>query len=268
MEPVSRVRFLIIGMARSGTTVTHQALQGHPNVKSTMDELKVAPFFTRGVSMFTVSGVNDFERDNGYGVLIDALTLIPCELKGMNVLGYGGIESVPKGPTLANGVKVAVGSLAEAEDLATAMATYESLQDVVLIRVERRDLVAQFASLQRAMRSGKWHSFYHAQPAVANPDAPFECSVNDFHYYCQEALAIRAAFDRIEQTHKVLQISYEDEIAKLGRAAFTRVFEFLGLPPVEATWVGSEKVAPPLEKFVTNTKRLYEILDRYYPVAR
>ncbi len=267
MESSSRVRFVTIGMARSGTTVIQQALQGHPNVRSSMDELKVAPFFTKGIAVFTVSGVNDFERDNGYGVLIDALSMIPCGLKGMHLLGYGGTEAVPKATALANGVKVAVGSQAEAEDLAKAFETHESLRDVAVVRIERRDLVAQFASLQRAMRSGRWHSFYHAQPTVSDPNAPFECSGNDFHFYCQEAIAIRAAFDRIGKCCKMVQISYEDEIAKDVSKASGRVFQFLGLPVVAPTWLGSEKVAPPLATFVTNTKRLYEIFRKYYPDA-
>lgn len=267
MQPEKRVRFLIVGMARSGTTVTHQALQGHPNVMSSMDELKVSPFFTKGVSIFTVSGVNDWERDHGYEQLLDAMTMIPCTLKGPHLMGYGGTEQQPKGKILANGVKVAIGSLGEAEDLAAAMTKYRSLKDVVLIRVERRDLVAQFASLQRAMRSGRWHSFYKTAPTVPNPDAPFEISEDDFHYYCKEAIGIRTAFDQIASTHAVHEISYEDGIQKSGKAVFQKLFDFLGLPKVDPTWLDSEKVAPPLDKFITNTKRLYKILKEYYPAA-
>ena len=49
MQTPSRKRFVIVGMARSGTTVTLQALQGHPDVRTAMDEIRVDPFFTRGI---------------------------------------------------------------------------------------------------------------------------------------------------------------------------------------------------------------------------
>ena len=140
---MARTRFLILGMARSGTTVTHQALQGHPNVRSSMDELKVAPFFTSGIAAFTVSGANPFEQDNGYGLLLDALTLIPCEQRGLDVLGYGGTDAHPKGDVLANGIKVAVGSAEEAETLVAALQRHPSLHELAIVRVHRADLVAQ-----------------------------------------------------------------------------------------------------------------------------
>lgn len=249
-------------MARSGTTVTLQALQGHPNVRACMDELKVTPFFTQGVGAFTVSGVNDYERDHSYGLLLDAMTMIPCSLHGKDLMGYGGTDAFPKGEILASGVKVAVSTIDEAELLSASLAKYESLKDVAIVRVERRDLVAQCASLWRAKRSGRWHSFYSSPATVADPKAPFEIPEGDFHFYCDEAAAVRGSFDRLAKSHRVIEVSYEDEIARMGPAAFQRTFSFLGLPQISPTWLGSEKVAPPIESFVLNSRRLYEILAK------
>jgi hypothetical protein len=259
--PQPRIRFLIIGMARSGTTITHQAVQGHPNIMSCMDELKVAPFFTQGVSVFTVSGRNNFERDNSYGMLIDAVTLFPTESRGPNVLGYGGMADCPKGEVLANGVKVAIDEVKDADDLVTAMQKYDSLKAVKVIRVNRRDLVAQCASLDRAWRTGRWHSFHTQAPAVPNPEAPFKISEKVFGQYVDRAVGIRAAFDRLALTHSVIELSYEDEIAALGPAAFERVFRFLGVPPVTPSWIHSQKVAPPVSDYLLNADHLYSIVD-------
>lgn len=263
MQSAERTRFLILGMARSGTTVTHRALQGHPNVKSSMDEFRVAPFFTQGIAAFTVSGKNRFERDNAYDLLFDAVTMIPCSLRGPHLMGYGGTDEYPKGEILANGLKVAVSTVPEAEELVRSLTEFASFRDFAIILVERKDLVAQCASLTRAMRTGRWHSFFKTEGQVENPDAPFEIPEGQFDFYLQEAAAIHAAFDRLAGTHRTLTLSYEDEIAKLGPAAFRRVHSFLGLPEVLPTWLGSEKVAPPVESFLLNHERLHEMLAEF-----
>lgn len=257
--PTGRRRFLIVGMARSGTTVTHQALQGHPNVRSNMDEVKVDPFFTRGLASFTVGGQNEYERDHGYGLMIDALTLIPCDLRTPGLMGYGGLEDVPKGEVLANGIKVAVGNAKQAEQVVSALTGHASLGDLAVIRVIRRDLVAQHASLQRAVRTGRWHSFSQPTNKDVDPNAPFEIPEEQFRGYCRDALVALDKLGALRATHRMLDLSYEDEIAALGSAAFHRVYEFLGVPEVDISWIGSKKVAPSVDRYVTNAARLYEV---------
>jgi len=46
-------RYLIVGCGRSGSTLIHLLLKGHPNIVALNDELKVSPFFTKGISTFT-----------------------------------------------------------------------------------------------------------------------------------------------------------------------------------------------------------------------
>ena len=262
--PAARRRFLIVGMARSGTTVTHQALQGHPNVRSNMDEVKVDPFFTRGLASFTVGGQNDYERDHGYGLMIDALTLIPCSMRTPGLMGYGGLEDVPKGEVLANGIKVAVGNAKQAEMVVSALTGHTSLAELAVIRVIRRDLVAQHASLQRAVRTGRWHSFSQPTNQGVAPNAPFEIPEEQFRGYCRDAVVALEKLGELRGTHRLLDLSYEDEIAALGSDAFQRVFEFLGLPEVDISWIGSKKVAPSVDRYVTNAARLYEIQREEY----
>jgi hypothetical protein len=260
MQTPSRKRFVIVGMARSGTTVTLQALQGHPDVRTAMDEIRVDPFFTRGIGAFTVSGQNDWEREHGMGLLIDALSLIPGAEGDPKLMGYGGTKAHPKSDRVrANGLKVALGSALEARQLVDAMQENESLREVALIRVHRDDLVAQYASLVRAMRSGVWHSFFKTPASIEHPEGPFTIPADEFEVYCRDCVTVRAQLDRLKWTHPMLDVSYERDIEAKGIGAFGRVFEFLSLPAIEAVWIGSTKVAPPVAAFVTNWEQLYDI---------
>lgn len=254
--PRPRTRFLVVGMARSGTTVVHQALQGHPNVRTSMDEIKVAPFFTTGYATFTVSGDSPFEQENGYGILVDALTMLPCHERGPALLGLCGTDEWPKREPLANGVRVAIGNAQEAETLVAALQRFPSLLEFAIVRVHRNDLVAQCASLRRAQRTGRWHSFRPGKPTVRAPEAPFEIPTSEFATFCDDARRTIAALDKLADSHRVLELSYEDEIATHGTAGQERLFRFLGLPWIEPNWITARKVAPPVEDYVTNAAAL------------
>ena len=74
---MDRVRYVIVGLARSGTTATHAAIYGHPHICAMADELRVSPFFTSGVATFTVSGENQYERRIASDRIFDAITIYP-----------------------------------------------------------------------------------------------------------------------------------------------------------------------------------------------
>lgn len=256
-----RKRFLIVGMPRSGTTVTHRALQGHPNVMTMMDELKVEPLFTEGVSGFTVSGNNEHQRDHGYGMLIDALSMVPCSRRGVDVMGYGGTDEYPKRETLANGAKLVVSSPRETKKLVEALQQRPSLSELNIIRVVRNDLVAQCASLERARRSGRWHSFFtkEGQEKKSGSADSFEIDEEEFIIYRDSSHRIQAKLDKLGDTHPHLVLSFEDQIVSKGPEAFLPMLDFLGLPRITPTWLASSKVSPPVRDYVTNADRLYEL---------
>lgn len=263
MQVETRKRFIVVGMARSGTTVTFQAVQGHPDVRASMDEIRVSPFFTRGLGVFTTSGDNPWERDHGLHLLLDAMTLIPDAPPGKDLLGFGGSVEHPKSArVLANGIKVALENQQDAEQFAEAFRTRTSLRDVYLVRVDRRDLVAQHASLYRAVRSGVWHSFYQVAPALKDAKGPFAIPPEEFERYCRECLAARAVLDRLRESHRVFEIDYERDVDGGDGSVYRRMFEFLSLPPIAPTWMHSTKVSPPVESYVTNARELYEIAAR------
>ena len=56
-------RFLTVGTQRSGTTVSHVALRGHPDVRAVSDEIAIDPFFTDGRSVFSAHAKNDSSQE-------------------------------------------------------------------------------------------------------------------------------------------------------------------------------------------------------------
>ena len=65
-------RYVVLGLARSGTTVVHFALKGHPNIAALNDEVRVS-FFTEGISTFTQRDDNVLEKKVGSLSLFDAV---------------------------------------------------------------------------------------------------------------------------------------------------------------------------------------------------
>ena len=120
-------RYLIIGACRSGTTVVHLAIMGHPNVSALNDEVKINPFFTKGISAFTYGNDLEKEKEKGYSVLFDALTKLTADQN-----------------TTTHGMKVATNSSYLAKSAIDVLDKY--LDNVKIIVIRRRDLVAQFGS--------------------------------------------------------------------------------------------------------------------------
>jgi hypothetical protein len=254
-----RTRYIIIGMQRSGTTVTHVSLYGHPNVCAMIDEFRVAPFFTAGVASFTVGGTNPWEREHGYKQLFDAVTIYygspPYAPEP-----YSGSDQNPKPEILANGMKIAVPRAADAKALAASLV--EFFPEMKIIYVHRDDWLAQYASLQRAAKSGKWHSWTKVDADPAKEPGKIEIVAEQFEAYIHQALEMQETFEGLRATHSVCDVRYETDIAQNSLETSYRVFDFVGVPRVDPTWVNSQKVSPPIEDFVSNHADMRELLDR------
>lgn len=243
-------RYVIIGMARSGTTVTSRALTGHRNVMGPDDEFKVHPFFTEGMKTFTVGGPRFWERERNAYKLFDAVTIYHDRTPDPSgaLAHYCGTPDNPKGDVMACGFKVAIAEAAEAEQLVESLQRF--YKQLRIIWVRRRDWVAQFASLEKAKVTGGWHSW-----SEKNQDAPteFEFSVDGFRYYFDDGVRTEQAFEQLRATHEVCEFVYEDDITG-GRWA--RLFEFLDVPVLDPFWLSSKKVSPPIEDYVKNAAEL------------
>lgn len=225
-------RFLIVGMQRSGTTVTHHCLEGHPHVSLVTDEVAADPFFTKGLSVFTTGRESFDARRRGFLRLFDAITL-----------------SVTDRQVRAAGLKVALGTATDAIDLVECVR--EHFEGLKIVMVRRSDLVAQCASLRRAQRTGQWHAF---GSRVKDTDDRFEIPVREFDDYARGCRLIHAQLDRLKDTHQVCELVYERDIEH--GLDHDRLFDFVGVDRVPASWMKMQKVSPPVESYIANHAQL------------
>lgn len=134
-------RYLIIGRSRSGTTLTHLILMGHPQVSALSDELKAKPLFIQGLSTFTFGNDAKEEKEKGMTALFDAITRLR-----------------ENSFTMASGAKTVVNSPQLAAQLVRNLQKW--MPDLKVIHVVRNDLVALYGSIVQGRKSGVMHSWY------------------------------------------------------------------------------------------------------------
>ena len=229
-----RTRYLIIGYSRSGTTVTHLALMGHPNVAALTDELKPAPFFTKGISTFTHGNDPEYEKEKGYSALFDALTLI-CSNEN----------------TMAHGAKVACNYYKLAEKITEVVQHH--LTDLKVIIVVRKDLVAQLGSALSGKKSGIMHSWYKG--FEKRKVRPIKIPKWRFTAYATNVFRMYNALKALKKTHDVLEVNYEDLLTEPD-LFYNKLFSFLDVPAITPSWLKSKKVMPPPEQYIKNYEPL------------
>jgi len=128
-------RVLLVGMQRSGTTVTQSLLTGLPSIAMAPEEIHTS-FFQRAVLATTERGETPRQRSASMRRVFD-------ELAGR----------APEHTVAA--VKTALPDAKATAHLAACLAAHADDFDLVVVR--RRDLLAQLASLRRAQATGIWH---------------------------------------------------------------------------------------------------------------
>jgi len=231
------IRYIILGLARSGTTAVHFALKGHPNVSALNDEVNLS-FFTEGISSFTQRDDNQKEKNAGYHKLFDALA------------GVFQDES-----TMALGMKCVPNSVEAANELVDSLRQHFPELKVVL--VNREDLVAQYGSYLRAKSTGEWHSWRKSGDIK---DFTVKIRTSRFRAYVTKCKDIYQVLKSLDDSHQVLEFSYEQCFLQGGEPDFSQLFGFIGVPQIEAAWLGSEKVAPPPDLYIKNYAELKKIM--------
>jgi len=233
-------RYIIVGMLRSGTTVTHHCLRGHPNVSALTSEVGVEPFFSQGITLFSFGqGATDHERSVGHRVLFDAAA---------------GINADARTTTL--GMKLAIATPRLARLLTDALRAH--FPDLRVILTIRDDLLAQYASLQRAQGLGQWHSYSNKTQANG---AKLRLHRYDFVDYLLDGFEILAELRALADSHTTLHFSYERDITAVDPLDYGILFDFLDLPPTTVEWVHSKKMSPPPEEYVENYAVLRSLAD-------
>lgn len=132
-------RFVIVGVARSGTTALHSILKSHPEIKMPPNESRVSPLFTEGLGSFFPNGFPKHFKLQTIEVAFDAATSVST-----------------KKIHLWNGVKVSLITPEDAKSLVKAMS--EHLPGSLMIYIEREDEIARTASMRVADLTNVWHT--------------------------------------------------------------------------------------------------------------
>lgn len=234
-------RYIIIGCQRSGTTVTHMALRGHPNISAINDEIKVSPLFAEGLGVFTWGGnpeLTEQEKKNGVIKLFDTVA---------------GVKSNEN--TIAIGLKIAESQPNNASQFVDCLQNY--LSDIKIILTIREDLVAQYGSILRRRVTGQIGSWNKNQYAG---DFKVKISESDFANYAVNCLKTLNILNKLEETHQVKKVIYEQDILPNDWNIYYELFSFLGLPKITIDWLDSDKVSPAPQEYIVNYNKLQDIV--------
>ncbi len=226
-------KYIIIGPGRSGTTVTHLILKGHPQVSALNDEVKIMELFGKGISAFTFGNDLEDETTKGFKKAYDLLALL-----------NSGSE------TKVAGIKCAVGSVETAKVFVKRIKM--SFPDINIILTVREDILAQYGSRIRAKKTGLYHSWGNGKVKK-----PLNITIEKGMYsdYLLFNIKIIEILRSLKQTNRFLEISYEKDILP-SLNYYNKLYEFLELDQIEPTWVNSKKVAPSPREFITNYDKL------------
>ncbi len=226
-------KYIIIGPARSGTTVTHLILKGHPQIATLNDEVKIMELFGKGISAYTFGNDLDVEINKGYSAAFDMLAMLNVDSE-----------------TKAAGIKCAVGTIEAANIFVERIKI--SLPEVKIILTARKDLLAQYGSLKRARKTRQFHSW-----VISNINPPGRITVDKgmYSHYFLANMKIIEILRGLKQTNDFLEISYEKDILP-GLDYSHKLYDFIGLDYIEPTWVDSKKVAPSPGDFIKNYDEL------------
>lgn len=230
------LRYLVLGLGRSGTTAIHFALKGHPNVSALNDEVKVE-FFSEGLSTFTQRDDNELEKKTGYNLLFDSIAGIFANKE-----------------TKAIGMKCVPADVKATKILTNAIRKH--FPDIKIILLNRKDITAQYGSMVRAQTTGEWHSW-------RQPEHPSTTQIKiNKHLFKKYILRSSLKFNELKtlaNSHDLLEVGYEDCLLSENGPDFSKVFDFLGLPKLSATWLNCDKVAPPPEKYISNYDKMRKL---------
>jgi LPS sulfotransferase NodH len=120
-----------------------------------------------------------------------------------------------------------------------------------IVRLERRDLLAQYASVRRAMLTGEWVTTDSARPAGPSLRLDYELARRHMAMIGNTCHNVRRW---IRHHPAVLTLRYETLIEndRLAEPARRSLSAFLGTPIVEGTGRMPRKLAPPLDRLVAN----------------
>lgn len=219
--------YIILGQARSGTSVVHLLLRNHPEISALYDEVNYSPFYDRGLSIFT-HGLDEAEEvKKAFPKLYELLACL-----NNNEL------------TKACGLKTAVNTEKAAKTVVETIKNYLSYVKIILIK--RENLTDQYASLIRAQKTGSWHSW---QKNVNHISPMIKFREREFIDYVKMSLTINDLLETLKDTNEVIHFYYERDIFPNKIENYYKLFDFLGVSRLDLE-IPLQKVAKPAQEFV------------------
>ena len=229
-----------MGCPRSGTTLVHTAVMGHDQVSALSDEMLIIPFFSRGISTFTFGNEHEEEKRKGRASLFDAMASL-----------------MATDQTRALGIKCCTQTTEQADIFVESV--QRDFPDAKIIITDRRDLVAQYGSLQSARRTGTWHSWYSGAKEAKTRKIKLWRPL--FIRYAVRCLNTMQALQRLRATHDVHECVYEDILMDRD-AVLQGAVRFLGLESVPITWLRTQKVKAAPSEYITSYDALTRLHER------
>ncbi len=237
----NKTRYLVVGLPRSGTTVVHLGIMGHPNVAAFSDEIHIKPFFDLGVATFSFGSEHDEERREGRRRMFDALASLQADQDTTHL-----------------GIKVCAQTVEQANILVQSLT--ENLPEIKVVLTVRSDLVATYGSLCNARRSGIWHS-WNDSGRRAGVRKQRRLSPFMFSRFAVRSLQIIHILHQLRKTHDVFEFEYERLLGTSPETIWEELFSSIGLPTIEPTWLEAKKVMPPPQRFIENYDHLTNLQD-------
>jgi hypothetical protein len=243
-------------MQRTGTSVIHACIGGHPEVASFPHEVGFVPFFAEGASHFTYGTIlQQDERAHILHGVFDALATVD---------GGGDVTTI--------GIKSLMLKEGHARELARLLSRF--FPDIKVIRLRRNDLTARFGSLAKARLTNIWHrsgdSVQKALGAKARDVAAVQSveragadSANptitlDRYAFLDDILTthvIEQGLDVLTESHDVLTVDYESDVRDQDMRELSTVkpiWDFLDLESVRPDWIDMRKLSLPPSQYIAN----------------
>lgn len=237
LRPTWVKNILVVGMARSGTTLVQRLLLEHPLIVGPRFELTDV-FLSAGIDAFTQVQLDDATLAASQTRLFRAMAAASVGDDDILCLKYA-----------SNGGENLVRNSHRALDW---------IDDLKIIVIHREDAIAKFASFAVAVRNAQWH-FDPAEKVPAEYYRPIRLSKVAFAAYYAEHLTVQDGFKEVAQRDNAYLLDFARLEGGDFDALLAELAEFLGLPPFGPVTIPFQKSAPPAQDFVSNHAAIEEI---------
>lgn len=245
-------RYFVTGMQRSGTSVIHHGLRGHPQISAFKQEVAFNRFFRHGASYFCWGkDLAENEKERAPSALFDALAGLGASVE-----------------TRVFGMKCLMFNPSHAHDFVKALKNH--FPNSLVVRIRRDDPVAQFGSLIKAQKTGVWQrrnsstrNKIKESKSITEEKNEKKIKIDKYELldYVISKRSIEKTLDKISKTHRVLEINYEEGVKERELrdvSSFEPFYDFLGVDSVSPRWIQTQKLSPPPEEYITNYQSLSE----------